>query len=135
MVTILMMSAKMATPGLCKIKVFWKKDYDVIISVNDVTKVLGANSDVCRSYRGTTGRGSFCTPPPPLSWIGSKLFFCKIMIFTCNVIVTTTCFNVWLVPTITRGLIPASKIVINIPAILVLSKIISNQKSQSNSFL
>ena len=37
MVTILMMSAKMATPGFCKIKVFCIKDY-VIISVNDVTK-------------------------------------------------------------------------------------------------
>ena len=38
MVTILMMSAKMATPGLFKSKVFWKKGYDVIISVHDVTK-------------------------------------------------------------------------------------------------
>ena len=38
MVTILMMSAKIATPGLRKTKVFWKKDYDVIISVHDVTK-------------------------------------------------------------------------------------------------
>ena len=28
-----MMSAKMATPGLLKIKVFWNKGYDVIISV------------------------------------------------------------------------------------------------------
>ena len=31
------MSAKMATPGLLKIKIFWKKGYDVIISVYDVT--------------------------------------------------------------------------------------------------
>ena len=38
MVTILMMSAKMATLGLRKIKVFCKKGYDVIISVYDVTK-------------------------------------------------------------------------------------------------
>ena len=37
MVTILMMSAKMATPGLRKIKVFEKNCYDVIIFVNDVT--------------------------------------------------------------------------------------------------
>ena len=37
MVIILMMSAKLATPGLCKTKVFWKKGYDVIISLNDVT--------------------------------------------------------------------------------------------------
>ena len=28
----------MATPGLLKITVFWDKGYDVIISVNDVTK-------------------------------------------------------------------------------------------------
>ena len=32
-----MMSAKMASPGLLKITVFWNKDYDVIISVDDVT--------------------------------------------------------------------------------------------------
>ena len=36
MVTILMMSAKMATPGLLKIKVFRNKGYYVIISVYDV---------------------------------------------------------------------------------------------------
>ena len=46
MVTILMMSAKMATPGLRKIKVFWKKGYDVIIFVNDVTnKILSRDSN------------------------------------------------------------------------------------------
>ena len=33
-----MMSAKMATLGLLKIKVFWSKGYDVIISVHEVTK-------------------------------------------------------------------------------------------------
>ena len=38
MVTILMMSPKIATPGLRKIKVFWKKVYGIIISVNDITK-------------------------------------------------------------------------------------------------
>ena len=36
MVTILVMSAKMATLGLLKIKVFRNKGYDVIISVYDV---------------------------------------------------------------------------------------------------
>ena len=36
MVTILMTSAKMATPGLLKIRVSRKKGYDVIISVHDV---------------------------------------------------------------------------------------------------
>ena len=46
MVTILMMSAKMATPGLLKIKVFWNKGYDVIISVHDVTnKILSSDSN------------------------------------------------------------------------------------------
>ena len=46
MVTILMMSAKMAAPGLHKIKVFWKKGYDVIISVNDVSdKTLSRDSN------------------------------------------------------------------------------------------
>ena len=38
MVAILMMSAKMASLGLLKIKLFWNKDYDVIISVHDVTR-------------------------------------------------------------------------------------------------
>ena len=37
MVTILMMSPKMATLSLLKIKLFWNKDYDVIISVREVT--------------------------------------------------------------------------------------------------
>ena len=32
------MFAKCATPGLLKINVFWKKDFDVITSVYDVTK-------------------------------------------------------------------------------------------------
>ena len=33
-----MRSAKMATPGLLKITVFWNKGHDVIIHVHDVTK-------------------------------------------------------------------------------------------------
>ena len=37
MVTILMISAKMATPGLLKAKVLWNKGYDVIIYVYDIT--------------------------------------------------------------------------------------------------
>ena len=41
-----MMSAKMATPGFCKIKVFWKKGYDIIISTSDVTdKILSRDSN------------------------------------------------------------------------------------------
>ena len=40
MVTILMMSAKMATPDLLKIKIFWKRGYDVIISAHDVTNTV-----------------------------------------------------------------------------------------------
>ena len=40
-----MMSAKMATPGLLKITVFWNKGYDVIISVNDfINKFLWYDS-------------------------------------------------------------------------------------------
>ena len=46
MVTILMMSEKMAILGLCKIKVFWKKGNDVIIFVHDVTnKILSRDSN------------------------------------------------------------------------------------------
>ena len=45
MVTILMMSAKMATSGLVKLKLSWRKGYDVIISVHDVNnKVLSRDS-------------------------------------------------------------------------------------------
>ena len=41
-----MMSAKMATPGLLKIRVFWNKGYDVIIFVYDVTnKILSRDSN------------------------------------------------------------------------------------------
>ena len=46
LVIVLMMSAKMATPGLLKITVFWNKGYDVIISVHDVTnKILSRDSN------------------------------------------------------------------------------------------
>ena len=46
MVTILMMSAKMATLGLLKIKVFLNKGYDVVISLHDVTnKILSRDSN------------------------------------------------------------------------------------------
>ena len=46
MVTVLMISTKLATPGLLKIKVFWSKGYDVIISVHDVTnKILSHDSN------------------------------------------------------------------------------------------
>ena len=40
------MSAKMATPGLLKIKIFWKKGYDVIIFVHAViNKILSRDSN------------------------------------------------------------------------------------------
>ena len=31
-----------------------------------IQEVLGADSYVCRSCRGNTGRGPFCNPPPPI---------------------------------------------------------------------
>ena len=40
MVTTLMMSAKLDTPGLLKIKIFWNKGYDVIIFDCAVTKKI-----------------------------------------------------------------------------------------------
>ena len=40
MVKILIMSAKIATLGLLKIKVFWNKGYNVMVSVRDVTKKI-----------------------------------------------------------------------------------------------
>ena len=39
-VTVLMMSAKMATQALPKIKIFWNKGYDVMIYVYDVTNQI-----------------------------------------------------------------------------------------------
>ena len=46
MVRILMMSAKMVALGLLTIKLFWNKDYDVIISVSDVTnRILSRGSN------------------------------------------------------------------------------------------
>ena len=46
MATILMMSAKIATLDLLKIKVFWNKGYDVIIFVHDViNKILSRDSN------------------------------------------------------------------------------------------
>ena len=46
MVVILMMSAKLATLGFLKIKVFWNKNYDVIICNYDVTsKILSRESN------------------------------------------------------------------------------------------
>ena len=35
-----MMSAKVATPGFLKIKSYWNKGYDVIISVYEVTNTI-----------------------------------------------------------------------------------------------
>ena len=46
MVTTLMLSAKMAALGLLKVKVFWNKGYEVIISVHDITnKILSRDSN------------------------------------------------------------------------------------------
>ena len=47
MVTISMMSAKMATIGLLKIKVFLNKCYDVIISVHDVNNKMLSRETSC----------------------------------------------------------------------------------------
>ena len=45
-VTILMMSAKLASPGLLKIKIFQNKGYDVIIPDYNVTnKILSRDSN------------------------------------------------------------------------------------------
>ena len=42
MLAILTMSAKVITLGLFKRKVIWSKDYDIIISVNDVTNKISS---------------------------------------------------------------------------------------------
>ena len=43
MITILMMSAKFATPGFLKIKVFLDKYYDVVTSVHDIINKIFSN--------------------------------------------------------------------------------------------
>ena len=46
MATTLIISAKMAGPGLLRIKFFWSKGYDVIISVHNITnKILSRDSN------------------------------------------------------------------------------------------
>ena len=41
-----MMSAKIATPGLLKITIFWNKGYDIIIPADDVAnKILSCDSN------------------------------------------------------------------------------------------
>ena len=46
MVTILMMSAKLASPGLLKIKIFQNNSYDIIIPDYDVTnKIFSCDSN------------------------------------------------------------------------------------------
>ena len=40
MVPILIMSAKLATPGLLKIKICCNKGYDVIVSAHDITNKI-----------------------------------------------------------------------------------------------
>ena len=43
---ILMMSRKIATPGLLKVKLFWNKGFDVIISIHDdPNKILSGDSN------------------------------------------------------------------------------------------
>ena len=37
-----MMSAKMATPGLLKIKIFWKETHDFTVSAHDVTITISS---------------------------------------------------------------------------------------------
>ena len=47
MVTILMMSAKLASPGLLKIKIFLNKGYDITISDHDVTNKIFSRESNC----------------------------------------------------------------------------------------
>ena len=70
MVTILIISAKIATPGLLKIKLFSNKGCDVITFAHDASNQCDegvktksqefswANLYICRSYRCETGRGN-----------------------------------------------------------------------------
>ena len=44
MIAILIMSSKLATLGFLKIKLFWVKVYDVVISAHDVTNKIPLGS-------------------------------------------------------------------------------------------
>ena len=45
-ITIFMMSAKVASARLLKLKIFWNKGYDVIVSVDGVTsRILSSDSN------------------------------------------------------------------------------------------
>ena len=70
MITILMMSAKMATPSFLKLKVFSSKNYYVIISVHDVTnKVLSVDSNYILDavmWPTLCGHVSLLIPLPPI---------------------------------------------------------------------
>ena len=73
MVVVLMMSAKLLNLGLLKLnRYFQKRGYDVIIFVHEVTNGILSrdsqytNSDVCKSYRGKTGKGGFLPQFPPV---------------------------------------------------------------------
>ena len=58
MVTILMMSVKIATLGLLKINVFQNKVYYILISVHDVTKnILSRDKLYCRCDQSLVTRG------------------------------------------------------------------------------
>ena len=48
MIGILMMSAKLVTPCLFKIKVLWKKGYEVVIYGHDVTNKFLSRDSNCR---------------------------------------------------------------------------------------
>ena len=48
MAAVLIMSVKLVTLGLLKIKEFWNKGYDVIISVHDATIKILARDSHCR---------------------------------------------------------------------------------------
>ena len=87
MVIILMVTAKMATPRLLKIRLFRKKGYDVIISAHDVTNKISRDSN----YNGViptfaevieeklVGGNPFCprpaAPPPILNRVKNKKSF------------------------------------------------------------
>ena len=68
----LMMSAKMATPALLKIKVIWNKGYYVIYSVYDFTnKILSHESNYIMDVVmwPKFGNSSICRREVVITWI------------------------------------------------------------------
>ena len=103
-VTIFMISAKMATPGLLKITIFWNKGYDVIISVHDVTnKILSGDSNLNVDVVMWPNFGNFNISMRKVTIISilqgfdqKNCFFCGVVLVQVQQFGTGTRYELWI---------------------------------------